>query len=331
MPDRSEVRAGVFVVTALLVLMAGTLWIVGFSPMRGRQVDYEVVMKSSGGVRPGDRLRVAGVDMGRVKTVVLNAGDEWPVVFHVSLNDRYTPTEGSLARITTDGLLGAPYLEIVAGPADAPELPEGSRIEGMESGSFNEVFNRLGTSADRLPALLDEATDLLTKINHEIEPLMSSFQVILSEENIDSISRALATIEPTVENAGSEISSLVDHLKSLTEKLEASLEDMPGLATEIGGLVTDLRRVAGPEGDRLIGVLDSAESAMGSAHGALSTVENNSRELDDMLRDLRDAAANLKSLTQTLKERPSLLLRYPRPPEGKTEGVDRRERGENGS
>ena len=30
-------------------------------------------------------------------------------------------------------------------------------------------------------------------------------------------------------------------------------------------------------------------------------------------------AANLKSLSRILKERPGLLLRYPRPPEGKTE------------
>lgn len=323
MSDRSEIRAGLFVVTALLILLGGTLWIVGFSPMGGRQVEYEVLMKSSGGVRPGDRIRVAGIDMGRVKSVELRVGDEWPVVFHVSLNDRYTPTEGSLARITTDGLLGAPYLEIVAGPADAPELSAGSRIEGMESGSFNEVFNQLGDSTDRLPALLEEATGLLSKLNREIEPLMSSFQVILSEENVDAISRALATIEPTVEDAGSQISHLVTSLESLAGRMEGSLDGIPEVTSEIGGLVADLRVVLGPGGERLTGVLDSAGTAMGSASGALSSVENNAREIDAMLRDLRDAAANLKSLSQTLKERPSLLLRYPRPPEGKA-GKDQR-------
>ncbi len=320
MRDRSEVRAGIFVLAALTILGAGTLWIVGFSPMRGRQVDYEVLMTSSGGVRAGDRVRVAGIDMGRVKRVELSTSDKWPVVFHVSVNERYTPTEGSAARITTDGLLGAPYLEIVAGPVGGADLPSGSRIPGIESGSFNEVFNRLGSSADRLPQLLEEATDLLTKINREIEPLLGSFQVILSKENVDAVSRALATIEPTVEHAGSQISSLVTTLESLAGQLEEGIEGVPDLTAEIGGLVEDLRQAVGPDGQRLTGVLDSAGTAMGSAEGALSTVEGNAQELDAMLRDLREAAANLKSLSQTLKERPGLLLRYPKPPEGKAGG-----------
>lgn len=318
MPDRDELRAGIFVAAALAILAAGTLWIVGFSPVAGRQVDYEVLMKSSGGVLRGDRIRVAGIDMGRVTGVALQAGDEWPVVFHVAVDDEYTPTEGTLARITTDGLLGAPYLELVAGPADAPPLPPGSRIPGMESGSFNEVFNQLGASTDRMPELLEEATELLTKINREIEPLMGSFQVILSEENVDAISRALASIEPTVEDAGAEVSRLVASLEGLAARVEEDLAGVPELTGEIGALVADLRRAVGPEGDRVSRVLDSAGTAMGSASGALSTVEGNAQEVDAMLRDLRDAAANLKSLTQTLKERPGLLLRYPKPPEGKT-------------
>ena len=45
--DRSEIRAGLFVVSALAVLAVATLWIVGFSPARGKRVEYEVAMKAT--------------------------------------------------------------------------------------------------------------------------------------------------------------------------------------------------------------------------------------------------------------------------------------------
>ena len=47
----------------------------------------------------------------------------------------------------------------------------------------------------------------------------------------------------------------------------------------------------------------------------MSILESNRGEVEALVRDLRAAAANLRSLTQTLKERPGLLLRHPRPPD----------------
>jgi len=104
-----------------------------------------------------------------------------------------------------------------------------------------ELFNYLTTGYTPkrnyrriLPAPKHLKKALLAKINREIEPLMRSFQVVLSEENIDAISRALASIEPTVEDAGSQISSLVESLESLSTKMETSLDGIPGLTSEIG-------------------------------------------------------------------------------------------------
>lgn len=321
MADRSEVRAGLFVLTALAILAAGTLWIVGFSPMRGRQVAYEILMKSSGGVRRGDRVRVAGIEMGRVKGIKFRAGEEWPVVFKVSINERFTPVVGSAARITTDGLLGAPYLELLDGPAGAAPLPPGSEIQGVETGSFTEAFEKLGSSTEGLPDLLEEATELLHKINRELEPIMAGLQVVLSEENAEAISGTLGALQPTLEKAGPQLTALMSRLDSLASGVEEGVADVPELTSELNGLLADLRQAVGADGGRLIGVLDSAESTLGTAGSALSIVENNGQELDAMLRDLREAAANLRSLSQTLKERPALLLRYPRPPEGKTGDV----------
>ncbi|MEE8277366.1 MAG: MlaD family protein [Thermoanaerobaculia bacterium] len=323
MAERSEIRAGLFVVTGLAILGVGTLWIVGFSPLAGRQTTYEVLMKMSSGVRTGDRVRVSGIEVGRVKRVDLRAGEEWPVLFHVTLDEGVSLTTGSTARITSDGLLGAPYLEIVAGPSDGAPLPPGSRIMGTEGGTVTHTLEGLGQATDRLPALLDQTNELVGKINREIEPLLSRFQALLSEQNIAAISDSLATLSPTLEEVGPRLSELVSRLDSLAAQLEDGIRGVPELTSEVTALVDDLRQAIGPGGERLAGVFDSAESTLGSAEDALSAVGGNSAELEAMLRDLRAAAANLKSLSQTLKERPALLMRFPRPPDRKPgEGVE---------
>ncbi len=322
MTDRSEVRAGLFVVLALAVLAAGTLWIVGWSPFAARRAEYEVLMKTSSGIRAGDRARISGIEVGRVRAVDLVAGDPWPVRFRVAFREGVALREGSSARITSDGLLGAPYLEIVPGPADGPPLPPGARIVGAEAGGLIETLEGLGAATERLPALLEKTTDVVAKIDGEIEPLLGRFQALLSAENVEAISASLASLRPLLEEARPRVLDLVSRLEGLAGELESGVEGVPEVTSEAAALARDLRQAVGPGGERLAGVLDSAESTLGSASGALSTVEGNSAELDAMLRDLRATAANLRSLSQTLKERPSLLIRFPRADDRKPgEGV----------
>jgi phospholipid/cholesterol/gamma-HCH transport system substrate-binding protein len=322
--DRSEVRAGVFVILALAILVAGTIWIVGFTPFRGPKATYDVLMKSSAGVRKGDRVRVSGIEVGRVKAIELRAGDEWPVVFRVAMDEDVALTAGSAARITSDGILGAPYLEIVAGPGDGQALPPGSRIVGTEGGTLMEALEGLGGATDRLPFLLDEATALAGALNRELTPLLGRLKAVLSDRNVEEISGTLATLRPLLEEVGPRASDLLSRLDSLAAQIEDGVNGVPELTDEATALVGELRQAIGPGGGRLAGLLDSAErtlgaaeSTFGTADGAFAAVEGNSAELDAMLRDLREAAANLRSLSQTLKERPSLLLRYPRPAERK--------------
>ena len=320
MADLSEIRAGLFVVSAMAILGAATLWIVGFSPARGKKVEYEVAMKSSSGVRRGDRTRVSGIEVGRVKSIRLRTGEEWPVLFAVGMDADVQLTEGATARITSDGLLGAPYLQIDSGPSDAPPLAPGTRIYGGEAGTLTAALDGLGTVVDRLPALLEETTDLVGKINREIEPLLLGFQGIVSDENVAAITDTLATLGPTLQRIGPQLSTLIARLEGFAGGVEESIAGVPELTSEITGLTTDLRSAIGVDGARLVELFERTEATLSSADMAISTIGGNGTELDAMIHDLRESAANLRSLSQTLKEHPSLLLRYPKPPERQPAG-----------
>ena len=103
----AEVKTGLFVLISLAVLVVGSLWIVGSTPLSGGQTEYRILMKDSGGIRAGDRVRVAGVEVGRVRQVDLNPEEQWPVVFRVLLDTTISIRSDADARIANTGLLGS--------------------------------------------------------------------------------------------------------------------------------------------------------------------------------------------------------------------------------
>lgn len=315
MPDRRDVRAGVFVLLALIILGLGTIWVTGYSPFGARGVSYDVLMKGSSGIRRGDRVRLSGIRVGRVQEIELTPGAEWPVRFVVVLDPGLEVGEGASARITSDGLLGAPYLEIVAGPPEARPLPEGSVLYGVEGGDVMSLLGGLGDTTERLPLLIDEVIELVSGLNAQIDPLMGGISALLSEENVGAISDAMHALSRTLEETGPRLPALLDRLEALTAKLEEGVDDVPELTTELRGLLSDLRGALGPEGSRLSAVLSSAEQTLTSADGTLETLAGSRDDLRTLLRDLAAAAASLRSLAENLEQRPGLLLRSGKLPE----------------
>lgn len=324
MMQAKDVRAGIFVVLALAIFGLGTVWITGYSPFGTRGVSYDIMMQGSSGIRRGDRVRMSGIRVGRVQEIELRPGVEWPVRFDVVLDPGFRVSEGSSARITSDGLLGAPYLEIVSGPPEAPALPQGSVLYGVEGGDVMSLLGGLGDTTERLPLLIDEVVELVGGLNEQIDPLMGGISSLLSEQNIDAISEAMRALSKTLEETGPRLPVLLDRLEQLAVKLEEGVDDVPELSAEMRGLLGDLRGALGPEGERLSGVLTAAERTLTSADGTLDTLAGSRDDLRTLLRDLAAAAASLRSLADDLKQRPGLLLRSPKLPEKTADEKERR-------
>jgi phospholipid/cholesterol/gamma-HCH transport system substrate-binding protein len=316
MRDRSTIKAGIFVVVAMAILVVATLWVAGLH-FGGAKQEYDVLMGTAAGVREGDQVRVSGMEVGRVQAVELRPGEEWPVVFRVALREGIPLTQSASARLTSDGLLGAPYLEIDPGPPGEPLLPPDSTITGSHGTGASEAFAALGDLSVQASVTLDEMTVLLQSLSERTGPLLERFELLLSDENLDSLSASLAGMRDTMEASGPRLSALLTRLDELAQQLQSGVEGLPDLTGEIQGLVTDMRTALGPEGERLATVLDSAASGM-------SSMQMNRGELEAMVKDLRLATANLRAFTEAIKERPSLLVRKSRAPDRQPgEGVDK--------
>jgi phospholipid/cholesterol/gamma-HCH transport system substrate-binding protein len=313
----SDVGVGAFVLAALGMLIAGSLWIAGSGAFSTRGESYTVLMKDSAGMQAGDRIRVAGVQVGKIRSVDLRPAETWPVQMLVQVRSDVEIHADSSASIGTAGLLGMPFLQIDPGSAQAPLLEPGGTIEGSGTSGINDALASVDELSDQAKVLLDQAIGLLQTVNAEITPVLDGMERMLSEQNTANVSALLENMNRAVEQSGPRVLALMERLDGLAVQVESALVDLPEMTEQFGGLVADLRGALGSDGERLAGLLESATHSFESADQALSSVSGNRHEIEATLADLRDATANLKSFTQLLSERPYSLVRMKLPSDRK--------------
>lgn len=312
-PKGVEVRVGLLVLAALGIFAFGSLWILGSFPLGPGRKSYQVAMTSSGGVRQGDRVRISGVEVGRIDAVKLHPGADWPVVFTVTLDSSIRVTEQASARIATEGLLGANYLQIDVGPPSAPELPTGSMIYQGAASGIDGALAGLDALTGRAVELLDQVSGVLDTIVGDMDPLLKRASRLLSDENLESFSGTLAGMNELVAENRPVINSMLERLDSLAAQLEESTADLPQVSERVTALMADLQAGLGENGERLAALLEAAEGAATSAGKTFDTLNDNRQVVESSLQDLQATMANLKEFSRQLRERPSSLVRNYRP------------------
>ena len=313
----AELKAGAFVLAAVLILGLGILWVVGSLPIGREANHYDVLMGTAAGVRTGDRIRVSGIEVGRVESISLRPGEEWPVLFSVSLDTSISVTVEASAHITSDGLLSSNYLEIDPGPASAPSLEPGGVIQGTAGAGLMQALGGLEDLSGDTSAFLAKLGGLVDELSKSAEPLLTQLELLLSDENLDSFSGTLAAMRILAEDTRPRTNALLEDLDALVARLNDGTETLPELVGNLDSLLTELRDALGPDGARLAELLDSAQGTLDSAGATLEVTAHSRHTLKLALRDLQATMANLKSFTETLEERPSALVWKDRQPDRK--------------
>lgn len=303
-----EVRIGVFVLGAIVVLALGILWVLGSLPAGRQANEYIVRMGTAAGVRKGDRVRISGIEVGRVEDISLRVGEELPVLFQITLEDSVSVTESARAIITSDGLLSSNYLQIDPGPPGAPALAPGSTIQGTEGAGLMEAMGGLEDLSSQTGELLTKLSGLVDDISTNIEPLVARMEVMLSDENMESFSGLLNSMHLLAEDMRPRTNALLEDLDVLVVQLNEGTEDLPELSAQLKSLLAALETSLGEDGARLAELLESAQGTMESAGATMEVTARNRRGLELALRDLQATLANLKSLTGTLGQQPSALV-----------------------
>jgi phospholipid/cholesterol/gamma-HCH transport system substrate-binding protein len=110
-----ELAVGLFMVAGIICLGYLTIKLGKIEVLGEKGYELQAVFANSGGLKDGSSVVIAGVEVGRVKEILL---DDYEAKVLISLPENVKIQEDAIASIKTKGLIGEKYIEITAGGSD---------------------------------------------------------------------------------------------------------------------------------------------------------------------------------------------------------------------
>ena len=140
------VAIAAFTLSCVGVLLFLWLTFGGSVPLKPQGYRFEVAVPEAPTLSVEADVRIAGVNVGKVKTKELAEGGRSTLV-EVEIDEPYAPIpEDTRVILRQKTLLGENYLELTPGPGDGPELADGGRLEDSRvepTVELDEIFSAL--------------------------------------------------------------------------------------------------------------------------------------------------------------------------------------------
>ena len=134
-----ELAVGVFIIIGIACLGYLTIKLGKMEVVGERGYDIYGVFSNVGGLKPGSSIEIAGVQVGRVKSLVL-VNYQANVV--LSLSKGLKIPDDAIASVKTKGLVGEKYIEITPGASEKLIQPGGRIRETQPAVDLEELISK---------------------------------------------------------------------------------------------------------------------------------------------------------------------------------------------
>lgn len=235
--DRTLLNVSIF--TVVMVLVAAMLVIV-FGEFRfTAEEGYRATFTDASRLRTGQDVRIAGVPVGTVNDVKLNADNTVDVAFDVA--KRYQLYTSTRAVVRYENLVGDRYLEITSGPGELRKLPAGSTLPVTNTqpaldldallGGLRPVLK--GLDGQKINEVSSAVIELLQGEGGALSNLLSTTSAFAQnlaarDQLIGDVINNLNTVLATVDEKGAQFNDSVDQLQRLITGLAEGRDPIAG-------------------------------------------------------------------------------------------------------
>ncbi len=124
-----ELAVGLFIIAGVICLVYLSIQLGKMEVVGKRGYDIHALFSNSGGLKTGSSIEIAGVEVGRVKSITL---DNYQARVVLNLTERVEIQEDAVASIKTSGLIGEKYVEITPG-GSGKMIEPGGQIHETQS------------------------------------------------------------------------------------------------------------------------------------------------------------------------------------------------------
>ena len=134
-----EFTVGLFLIAGIICLGYLSIKLGRMEVLGGEGYDVYALFSNSGGLKKGSSVMIAGVEVGRIKSISL---DDYQAKVVMNIAEGIKIQEDAIASIKTRGLIGETFVEITPG-ASEKIVPSGGRIrETQPPIDFEELISK---------------------------------------------------------------------------------------------------------------------------------------------------------------------------------------------
>jgi len=315
----TEIKAGIFVLASLIILVGFLVSIRGCRPKDDTAKTFYAVFTDIGGLNRGADVRFGGVRVGKVTAIEPDPDDRALIRVTAVVEGNVPVNHGSIATIEQVTMTTEKHLEISTGGAEQPLHESGDLLTSSGGGGLFDIPDLEGVTS-RLETMLDGVNALLG-VNGEdggdsdtvdLAEVLASLKTTLDEgaevargagaviddnrEGIDQIIARLAALEQTANDLTVQLSEVVSENRGSIDQSFANVEQLTG---ELNARV-----------DELMATLQTTLQYLQDLGGNSSDLIDDQRPtIEEMLLNLTETTRNLKEFSRILADQPDALIR----------------------
>ncbi|MCA4756787.1 MULTISPECIES: MCE family protein [Mycobacteriaceae] len=254
-------RLAIFM-TACILALAATVIVFAQFRFGGDAHDYSAQFSNVSGLREGDMVRVAGVEVGKISHITVNPDATVQVDF--TAGREAVLTEGTRAEIRYDDLIGGRYMTLTDGAASTAVLAAGATIPldrtqpaldlDSVTGGFRPLFRALDPekvnelSGQLLQALQGEGVTIGSFLNHAaaLTNTLADRDVLIGQvvDNLNVVLGSLGGQTDQLDKAVTNLSELVAGLAERKSDISNAVAHTNAASATIADLLGQTRQPA---------------------------------------------------------------------------------------
>jgi phospholipid/cholesterol/gamma-HCH transport system substrate-binding protein len=290
---REEIKAGIIIVTALVIL-SGSIILIGGSSLYEKFDVYYVYFMNSAGLETGAQVRLGGVRVGRILDISPPQKPGEPVTVKVGIKKGTILYKGTKALITQIGFVGDIYLLLTVDQTTNEKMKIGNVIPSEEKAQFDILMSRMNA------------------LSQSVDTLVNDIDKLFSKKNLEGIENLIGNTNNAIVSGSTKLEQVAITLKVTTEKLESVLTEIESLVRGNKDDVTQIIKRAKDDiekaGDMIKSFESTAKAVEKTSKSVDSVVHLQSRNLENLISNMTKTTNELRELLQEIKHKPWRII-----------------------